>query len=404
MHHKNLAIGDHCVLISKDACGKFYLPPYGNKHWKTPNLNELAQKGTVFSRHYTAAPSSAMAYNSMFTGKYPYESDNKYFLPVDKNIHCDSIFDLLEGVGYTCHIIWDRTWMNGAQRFSNCYGGKTIFHNLNEFQQQVGPHIAHNDVLIRSKVKTEESISMFEKELISILDNGRKLFLWIHFPHVINGRIGYGDDIDVYDHLIGVVRKYFSDNDIVITSDHGNMNGQKGKLCYGFDVYEPAISIPLIMPRIRGVTEYNDLTTNVDLHNLLLYRKIKQRAYIVSESAYYAQPNRKIAIILGNYKLIYNKAARIFELYDLDYDPSESVNLYCEKQYDTDRKVMSRINELYYYPYWHEANTAKKELLHIFHCIYKNGTITEEIMGFAQEKGRILYKTAKVHYKKLKQR
>ena len=55
------------VLLSKDALCKAYLPVYGNKYWEMPNLMELAAKGTVFNRYYTAAPSSAMSHLSMFT-------------------------------------------------------------------------------------------------------------------------------------------------------------------------------------------------------------------------------------------------------------------------------------------------------------------------------------------------
>ena len=35
-----------------------------------------------------------------------------------------------------------------------------------------------------------------------------------------------------------------------IAADHGNMNGMKGKISYGHDVYETAVNIPLIAPRI----------------------------------------------------------------------------------------------------------------------------------------------------------
>ena len=67
----NEEIGMNIVLISKDVLRKDYLPCYGNKYWKTPNIDYLVQNGIVFDRHYTAAPSTAMSFTSMFTGKYP---------------------------------------------------------------------------------------------------------------------------------------------------------------------------------------------------------------------------------------------------------------------------------------------------------------------------------------------
>ena len=67
------------IFISKDALNKHALPVYGNKYWKTPNIDELAAKGTVFNRHYTAGASTAMAFTSMAIGKYCYETGRKYY-------------------------------------------------------------------------------------------------------------------------------------------------------------------------------------------------------------------------------------------------------------------------------------------------------------------------------------
>ena len=45
-------------LLSKDCMSCESLPIYGNKYWKTPNIDELANKGTVFRRHYAAGGST----------------------------------------------------------------------------------------------------------------------------------------------------------------------------------------------------------------------------------------------------------------------------------------------------------------------------------------------------------
>lgn len=41
-------MNDSTVLLSKDILMPAYLPIYGNKYWETPNIDELASKGTVF--------------------------------------------------------------------------------------------------------------------------------------------------------------------------------------------------------------------------------------------------------------------------------------------------------------------------------------------------------------------
>ena len=54
---------------------KSYLPIYGNTYCagKTPNIDELASKGTVFEKFYTSAPSTVMAFREIVTGKFAHD-------------------------------------------------------------------------------------------------------------------------------------------------------------------------------------------------------------------------------------------------------------------------------------------------------------------------------------------
>ena len=70
-----------------------YLPVYGNTYWKTPNIDELASKGTVFYRHYTSAPSTAMSFTAMFSAKYPYELDRRTYVHIDDMKGAETFFD-----------------------------------------------------------------------------------------------------------------------------------------------------------------------------------------------------------------------------------------------------------------------------------------------------------------------
>ena len=121
---------DKIVFITKDAFRADYLPIYGNKYWKTPNIDELAKKGTVFLRHYTSAPSSAMAYTSMFSGLHPHQLNRSKYTEVKHFDQASTVFDILSDKGYKCHIIWNATWMKIAHRYSKSYGDhRTTIHN-----------------------------------------------------------------------------------------------------------------------------------------------------------------------------------------------------------------------------------------------------------------------------------
>jgi hypothetical protein len=368
------------LLLTKDALCKEYLPIYGNKYWagKTPNIDELVAKGTVFNRHYTAAPSTVMAFRSMVTGLFAHEQPYSKYLPKEVESKPTDLFEMAKGLGYEGHLIWDETWVQMVLRFGNCYGKDTIIHNMAEIKQGVGCHYNHNGCIYPDDAKLSNTINRIVQEVCKILEISPKAFVWIHLPHVLNGRTAYGSDIDAFDSFVGEMRHLFDDENIFISADHGNMNGYKGKWCYGFDVNTPAIEIPLISPRIDNVCVCNDLTSNVDIKTLIFERRITSRKYVFSDCAYYAQPHRKLAIVNNDFAYIYNKADDSEELYDLKYDRFERVNLLRTNGFDVDRKLTSPIREYYYSPHWDNVEEIASEFRSIKNNIWRVGTWKEE--------------------------
>lgn len=389
---------DVIILLSKDILCAGYLPVYGNKAWKgyTPNLDQLAEKGTVFQRHYTAAPSTAMAFTSMSTGKYPYELNRKNYEHVEEYKDTSTIFQEFRIRGYECHIVWSQNYMAKALPYARCFDSPYTKIHAIDINQPVGPHIKGLNELKSDELKAKKTMDLLYNEIEKLPKS--KLFLWIHLPHVILGRDSYGSDMDLFDQLIGFLRERYNDN-IYITGDHGNMNGEKGKWAYGFDVYEKAIHIPFIAPRIDGMDEVSFPTSNIQLKEILLNRKLSRQDYILSDSAYYAQPHRKLAIIKDRYKLIYDKKLKKKELYDIEYDPHEDVNLYEKIAWDIDRKRKVNIKEVYFYPNWKESELALQDLEEIFQRIWKEESGLEKagskiFYGIRQPLARIYGKYA----------
>lgn len=339
------------ILISKDVFMRGYLPVYGNTYNQTPNIDELARKGTVFNKHYTAAPSTAMAFTSMFTGLYAFETERQKYTEVSE-WDGDTFFDRMYADGYSCNIIWDESYVYLAQRYSKCYGKHTTVHNTTFLTRKQPPHKkGQYDDMSFDKALEQECIRKTEELTRSIVESAEKVFLWIHFPHALLGRNAYGSDIDMLDSMIGMLRKYFDDDAIYITADHGHMNGSHGKYGYGFDVFQDAIQIPLITPRMDGIAVVDYPTSNTQLGDII-YGRLEQCKTVISETAYYMQPHRKIAIIRNNYKYIYEKKSRAEYLYDVDWDPDESVNLLDTEIYDTDRQRDYSLTQRFFYPYW----------------------------------------------------
>jgi hypothetical protein len=362
------------VLLSKEVLLPEYIGVYGGKYWLTPNIDELANKGTIFQRHYTAAPSTAMAFTSMHTGIYPYQTDRKDYVQVDDDLGVISIFQHLESLSYETHVIWSTNYGEIKDKYTRTYGLGTIFHDDFKFNQSVGVHLNFSDNIInRNEEKADISVNYVINE-IKKLNHIERLFLWIHLPHVMDGRISYGDDIDLVDRIVGQLRESFGDDSIYITGDHGHMNMSKMKTTYGFDVYENAIKVPLITPKINNQSIVNYPTSHVQLFDFIVKNEITKLDYIVVDTAYYAQPFRKIALISGDYKLIYNKQSKDFEFYDVVWDTCESNNLLKETIYDFDRQRKVRIDQVYFYPHREQSLMMYKYLYSEFFEHLEGGT------------------------------
>ena len=363
---------DIIFMLSKDAMCCEYLPVYSksNKYGKTPNLDELAKKGTVFNKHYTSGGSTAMAFSSILTGKEPFEFENRRsYKEVEQN-EKESIFSILQNQGYECHMIWDKEFKHVAYPYIKEFGNeeKTKFHYL-DIIQCLG-YKSHEGELKRDDAVLNATIKKITDELDAI-DLSKKQFIWLHLPHVLKGRISYGDDIDAFDSILGYIRNKFGDDSIYITSDHGNMNMHKGKVGYGFDVYEPIAKVPLITPRINNLEAINSLTSHTDLIDIILNNHIPEHKYVFCDNAYYAQPQRKLAVIGERYKYIYNRETKSEELYDLVWDEAEEYNILNDKYFEKRRLIYITYSELFLYPYREEALKAANELRQIKNSVWR---------------------------------
>lgn len=379
------------LLITKDAVSKDYLPTYGNKYWKTPNINELAKNGTVFNRHYTVAASTAMAFFSMITGQYCHQSDCRDYGD-ERPYFGETLFEKFAKAGFNSYLIWDSSYTTFAKTHLKIIEGKTNVINL-DIIPTIPPHIKGVfDDLTFDNDATKNALTQIYNCFLNLSQKDEQSFIWIHLPHVLAGRNAYSSDIDLFDIVVGYGRELFGDDSIFISADHGNMDGKNGKFGYGFDLNEPGICIPLITPRLNGIKEINFCTSNLHLFDILMKKPFKENI-IISDTAYYCQPKRKIALIANNFKLIYCKEKKRFELYDLEWDPQEKYNLFYPEFYDSDRLSWYSLNQRFFYPKWDEAFAAKEALISEFNKIWRKGSFLIEKKNLVKLKLKYLYLT-----------
>ena len=90
---------------------------------------------------------------------------------------------------------------------------------------------------------------------------------------VRNARHAYYANVSYFDHWVGRVEKtlkdaqLFDDTIIIVTSDHGDMLGERG-LWYKMSFFEPSVRIPLVIAG-PGVPEAVSRSSNVSLADIL---------------------------------------------------------------------------------------------------------------------------------------
>ena len=381
------------VLVSKDALCKDYLHHYGEKpyQFKTPNIDDLVSKGTLFTNYYCAAPSTVMAFYSMCTGMFAHDTDFQMYERINFQYKGQTAFTMMKDCGYDeAHIVWDEDW-GFLPEYFDYFRNDVVIHNIDGFRERVSFHKKVQGAVRNNDQNAYQVLDMIKEKLIELLNTDKSVFIWLHLPHVVRGRAGYGGDIDMFDEYIGMVRTLVSDNCIAITADHGNLNGQKNKLAYGFDPYEKAICIPLITPRIDNLDVYRGNVSSIDLFRIILNKNILNREFVYCDTAYRAQKTRKLAIIKDNFKYIYTKKNGKEELYDLKFDPEEHFSLISDKWYDIDRKLYVESREEYYYPYWDELPDIRKIFREERKRIWKNGDFKVVLKSNIKDKLRPLY-------------
>lgn len=113
VHGSQAARPPNIILILADDLGWGDVSFNGRKEWRTPNLDRLAQQGTVFRRWYTAAVVCAPSRAALLTGKYSIHNGvtaNNDDIPESEV----TIAEALKGLGYRTALFGK--WHEGRAR------------------------------------------------------------------------------------------------------------------------------------------------------------------------------------------------------------------------------------------------------------------------------------------------
>ncbi|MEW5982656.1 MAG: sulfatase-like hydrolase/transferase [Acidobacteriota bacterium] len=346
------------VLISIDTLRADHLPIYGYDKVMTPAVDALAADGIVFDHAWAHAPQTLPSHASILTGQLPFEH----------GVRDNMGFALEPGAVTLPRLLRDRGFATGG--FVSAYvmraatGLNQGFDAYDDRLPPSSPEIAIGDV----QRDGGQTLAAAEQWL-----NGRtssRYFLFVHlyephtpytpperFRHVLpyDGEVAYSDEL--VGRLIESLKRrgQYDDALVVFLSDHGEGLGDHGEMEHGIFLYGETIRVPLVvkLPGQRGkrrrvadpVQHIDLLPTILDLAGIPTPNGLQGRTLgpafggqRLDERGLYAEAlysryhygwSELYALTDSRYRFI--RAPRD-ELYDIQLDPGETVNLAAERE------------------------------------------------------------------------
>lgn len=241
------------LFISIDTLRADHLGCYGYSNVQTPNIDQLAGEGALFSRCYTPVPVTLPSHTSMMTGRYPLSHGvrNNGTFVVDPEM--ETMAKVLKGRGYQTAAFM------GAFVLDSRFGLDQGFDVYDDYMDQDKTQ----PLLLYNERKAEAVVEGAQKWLKT---NGSKpFFLWLHCfdPHapyeppepfattykgnLYDGEIAYTDQ--VLGRLFATLKAMnIWDNTLVIlTGDHGESLGEHGEKTHAIFIYDSTMHVPLIV-------------------------------------------------------------------------------------------------------------------------------------------------------------
>jgi arylsulfatase A-like enzyme/Flp pilus assembly protein TadD len=347
----------HVVLISIDTCRADHLSCYGFNKQTTPHIDRIAQHGVLFENAVSPVPITLPAHISMLTGT----------IPPAHGIHDNLNYVLTEEKPTLAEILKENGFRTGGVISAFVLDARFGLARGFEFYQD--DFVTVYNTAFGSERRGDESTDIALNWLEEHKDEKSFLFLHYYDPHsqynppepyaAAFARAPYAGEIAFTDHCIGRVTAklrelgMYDSTLLIVVGDHGEMLGEHGEAEHLYFIYESALKVPLIfklpgsrkpvrvrqtaglidiVPTICGLLDLDipSSVQGVNLEPLLRGEKpagtvgAPRYFYIESMMPTYLGANPLLGIRSDHWKYISTTRP---ELYDLENDPTERVNL-----------------------------------------------------------------------------
>lgn len=343
----------------------------------TPMLDAMAKKGTVFEEAISAQPLTLPSHTSIFTGLYPPQhgvrNNGTYIVPEETL----TLAEQLQAKGFQTHAITSAFVLDS--QFGLDQGFDTYDDDLSNGPKQ--------KMFMFKEVKADRTALRAATWLREERDAASPFFMWVHFfdPHAdyeppadIAKRFPtnqYQGEIHFADRELGRIFKELDilgelDQTLVVfTSDHGDSLGEHGEKTHGLFIYDATTRVPLLfsgpgVPKdksIDGVVRTVDITPTVldllglDIPDGLDGKSLKPlwegKEKEGQRTAYVETLLPRLNFGWSELRALRTSEKHAIqapnpELYDVQKDPGEEINLLVTEGPDTGKTLFQSLNKL----------------------------------------------------------
>ena len=376
------------LMIIWDTARRQNLSLYGYERTTTPKLDEWAKRAVVFERALSTSSWTLPSHASMFTGRLTQEMSTGWRTPLDEEF--PTLAEALRGRGYyTAGFVAN---VMAASRESGLHRGFIRYEDFRISPREVLRSSAagkllwryipfHNDAGSRHLAKKAPNINADFLGWLPKTKN-RPFFAFLNYydahdpyyaPPEIRKRFRTGrGDIDRYDAALSVLddhldrllreleqRGMLQNTVVILSSDHGELFGEKGLTRHGNSLYFPLLDVPLVIwpagdaraARISSAVSLRDLPSTV-MHAVTgsgnsVFPGRSLTRYWLAKASENGEPDTLVSgigkgvrtppaepvskgnmtsLFAGKYQYILNGDGTE-ELYDVEQDPSLTDNL-----------------------------------------------------------------------------
>ncbi len=356
------------VLITIDTLRSDRLSCYSPRYLKTPNIDSLAERGTLFSKAFAHTTTTLPSHTNILLGVTP------LYHGVHDNLNFIVSQDFTTIAEHLKHNGYNTAAFVGAYPLDSRFGLNQGFDKYDDSYLHV-----HGRKLTSLERRAEDVVM---NAIEGMEDLASPWFVWIHCydPHLPYDppepfrsqfkKSPYEGEVAYVDYILGRFLRYlegknlFDRTMVVFTADHGESLGHHGEWDHGFVAYNTTVWVPLIMsaPGLRsGRIDQN--VSHIDIFPTICeVVGVKKPAFLQGISLLPALegkslPERTIyfeslypyyslgwAPLMGfvrhNEKFI---ASPIPELYDLEKDFDEQKNLAAPESLDRYKSQLETI-------------------------------------------------------------